>query len=402
MNDVAVSVSHVSKDFKLPHERRNSLKEHALSFHKQTFEKFHALSDIDFEVQRGEFFGIVGRNGSGKSTLLKIIGGIYQPTEGTVKVNGTLTPFIELGIGFNPELTGRDNVFLNGAILGLTKKEVTQKYDEIVAFAELENFMDQKLKNYSSGMQVRLAFSIAMQAHNDILLIDEVLAVGDERFQRKCLNIFDTMKKDKTKTIIFVSHDMQTVQQFCDRAVVIHDSRIHYIGSAQRAAMEYKKLNFPDMVQASQTDSSSLARKDQRQGSGKVRITKFDIKDETGKSDGIISFGQPFSIDFSYQADQDLQDLIFGFGLKEKKGESVYGPNTKESRLNIDVLKGKGKISLRVENNVFSPGFYTIDAGFFNDTQTVCHDYISVKDAINFVGIERHGYVYVEPKWTIS
>ena len=256
--DVAVSISHVSKNFKLPHERLNSLKEHALSFKKQTYESFHALKDIDVEVKKGEFFGIVGRNGSGKSTLLKIIGGIYQPTSGSVAVNGTLTPFIELGIGFNPELTGRDNVFLNGAILGLTKKEVLRKYDEIVEFAELEKFMDQKLKNYSSGMQVRLAFSIAMQAHNDILLIDEVLAVGDERFQRKCLNIFDQMKKDQSKTIIFVSHDMQTVQQFCDRVLVIHDSKVQYIGVAERAAIEYKKLNFPDMVEVSQTDSTKL------------------------------------------------------------------------------------------------------------------------------------------------
>lgn len=400
--DIALSVNSLSKDFKLPHERQNSLKEWVLHFHKPTYEKLHALHDIDFEVKKGEFFGIVGRNGSGKSTLLKIIGGIYQPTKGSITVNGTLTPFIELGIGFNPELTGRENVFLNGAILGLTRKEVTKLYDEIVEFAELEKFMDQKLKNYSSGMQVRLAFSIAIQAHNDILLIDEVLAVGDERFQRKCLDVFETMKLDKSKTIIFVSHDMQTIQQFCDRVVVIHDSRVKYLGAPERAAVEYKKLNFPDMGEGAKVDKSDASRKDQRPGTGKVRITDVDIRDHEGKSDRIITFGQPFRVDFSYDAKEDMEDLVLGFGLKNKMGQSVYGPNTKESRQKVNLKKGKGKLSLKVNDNIFSPGFYTIDVGFFNNTQTVCYDYISLKDAVTFVGIERHGYVYVEPEWTIS
>lgn len=403
-NDIAVSVSHVSKDFRLPHERRNSLKEHALSFKKQTFEKFHALHDIDFDIKQGEFFGIVGRNGSGKSTLLKIIGGIYQPTSGSVTVNGTLTPFIELGIGFNAELTGRDNVFLNGAILGLTRKEIIQKYDEIVAFAELEKFMDQKLKNYSSGMQVRLAFSIAMQAHNNILLIDEVLAVGDERFQQKCLSIFNNMKKDKTKTIIFVSHDMQTVQRFCDRAVVIHDSNIIYSGSAQQAAIEYKRLNFPDMVEPSNsTSATGMGLNDKRAGSGIVRITDCIIRDAEGKRQNIIKSGESFSVQMHYDAKEPASKLVFGIAIKDAKSDSIiYGPNTQESDIFIDAKQGKGSVTLSVSNNIISPGVYNIEAGFFNESQTVGHDYVKLENAITFVGTERHGYVYVEPKWAIS
>lgn len=241
-NDIALSIEHLSKDFKLPHERKSSLKESALSFKKQSYDKLHALRDVSFEVKRGEFFGIVGRNGSGKSTLLKLVGGIYQPTSGRIYVNGTLTPFIELGIGFNPELTGRENVFLNGAILGLTRKEVEAKYNEIVDFAELHKFMDQKLKNYSSGMQVRLAFSIAIQAHNDILLIDEVLAVGDTNFQRKCYQIFKDVKK-QGKTVIFVTHDMGAVQEFCDRALMIQDSEIVMIGKPRDIALRYQLAN---------------------------------------------------------------------------------------------------------------------------------------------------------------
>lgn len=401
-DDIALSVDGVYKDFLLPHERKNSLKEHVLRFGKGSFETQHALDDISFQVKRGEFFGIVGRNGSGKSTLLKIIGGIYQPTKGKVTINGTLTPFIELGIGFNPELTGRENVYLNGAILGLTRSETESKYDEIVHFAELERFMDQKLKNYSSGMQVRLAFSIAMQAHNDILLIDEVLAVGDERFQRKSMDVFERIKKEHNKTVIFVSHDMQAVQQFCDRALVLHDSKVMYLGDSAKAALKYKKLNFPDLVQDTNTRLEDIEQQQGRPGTGKVRIDKFDVTDADGRSEPIISFGKPFIIKFYYTANEDVKDAVFGMAFKTKKGDSIFGPNTKESHVSLNIRKGKGAIELHVNNNVIAPGAYMLDAGIFDDSQTICHDYISIENAITFVGAERHGYVYLEPKWVIT
>ena len=210
-NDIAISVKNVSKNFALPHEKADSVKSvfvNPFNKNRRKFEVQHALSDISFDIPKGEFFGIVGRNGSGKSTLLKIIAGIYVPNSGSVTVNGRLVPFIELGVGFNPELTGRENVYLNGALMGFSEKEVNRKYEAIVDFAEIERFMDQKLKNYSSGMQVRLAFSVAtILADSEVLLIDEVLAVGDADFQRKCFEYFKKLKKDK-KTVIFVSHDM--------------------------------------------------------------------------------------------------------------------------------------------------------------------------------------------------
>ena len=236
-----ISVNNVSKNFKLPHDRKNSLKQHFVGLFKgkSNYEKFEALKDINFTVNEGDFFGIVGRNGSGKSTLLKIISGIYQPSSGSVKINGTLTPFIELGIGFNPELTGRENVYLNGSILGLTKKEINELYDEIVKFAELERFMDQKLKNYSSGMQVRLAFSIAIRAQNDILLLDEVLAVGDINFQKKCFNYFQKLKSEK-KTVIFVSHDMGAVQRFCNKGIFINNSETVFCGDIEEVSRLYR------------------------------------------------------------------------------------------------------------------------------------------------------------------
>lgn len=203
---------------------------------------YAALKDISFEIKKGEFFGIVGRNGSGKSTLLKIIAGIYTPSLGAVQVRGSLTPFIELGVGFNPELSGRDNVFLNGALLGFTRKQVEVMYEDIVEFAELKEFMNMKLKNYSSGMQVRLAFSVAIRAESDILLIDEVLAVGDSAFQKKCFDYFEKLKQDK-KTVILVTHDMASVERFCDKVLVIDKSKMIGLFETQEGSITYKNIN---------------------------------------------------------------------------------------------------------------------------------------------------------------
>jgi ABC-2 type transport system ATP-binding protein len=239
-DDVVISVNNVSKTFKLPHEKNTSVKSALINSirQKRIYEEQQALKGISFEVKKGEFFGIVGRNGSGKSTLLKIIASIYQPTQGTLEVSGKLVPFIELGVGFNPELTGRENVYLNGALLGFSEKEVSSMYKDIVEFAELGKFMDQKLKNYSSGMQVRLAFSMAIRSEADILLIDEVLAVGDASFQRKCFEYFKDLKANR-KTVIFVTHDMSAVREFCDRAMLINNSENVLIGDPQEVAKEY-------------------------------------------------------------------------------------------------------------------------------------------------------------------
>lgn len=245
MDDFAIRVQHVSKDFHYTSGRAGTIKSLLTSTFKNSEvakkDVQHALSDVSFDIKKGEFFGIVGRNGSGKSTLLKMIAGIYQPNSGKIHVSGKLVPFIELGVGFNPELTGRENVYLNGALLGFSRKEIEAQYDEIVEFAELEKFMDQQLKNYSSGMQVRLAFSMAVRAKADVLLIDEVLAVGDADFQRKCFNYFKQLKKSKT-TVIFISHDMSMVREYCDRVALINDSKLKSIGNPDSISQEYAEL----------------------------------------------------------------------------------------------------------------------------------------------------------------
>lgn len=244
-NDIALKVEHVAKSFRLPTEQASGIKQAIINWTKgiKGYKIQQVLRDISFEVKQGDFFGIVGRNGSGKSTLLKLISGIYVPDKGNIAVNGKLVPFIELGVGFNPELTGRENVYLNGALLGFSHDEIDVMYDDIVHFAELEEFMDQKLKNYSSGMQVRLAFSVAIKAQGDILVLDEVLAVGDEAFQRKCNDFFTEIKKDPTKTVILVTHSMDSVKKYCNKAILIKDGEIVVSGNKDDVADRYTLEN---------------------------------------------------------------------------------------------------------------------------------------------------------------
>jgi len=237
-----ITVSHLSKTFKLPTERSFGLKQ--VIFNRlrgiKGYTEQQVLNDVSFKVYDGEFLGIVGRNGSGKSTLLKLLSKIYTPTKGKIEIDGSLVPFIELGVGFNPELTGRENVYLNGAMLGFSNQEMDAMYDDIVNFAELPEFMDQKLKNYSSGMQVRLAFSIAIRARGDILILDEILAVGDAAFQEKCNQYFASL--DKSQTVILVTHSMENVREFCDRAILIDQGKIVEEGDPEVVADAYLKL----------------------------------------------------------------------------------------------------------------------------------------------------------------
>ena len=239
----AISVRHLSKSFRLPTEQAFGLKQAIFNRLRgiKGYKDQQVLKGLNLEVKKGEFLGIVGRNGSGKSTLLKILAGVYYPEHGEVTINGQLVPFIELGVGFNPELTGRENVYMNGALLGFSNTEMDAMYDDIWDFAELKDFQDQKLKNYSSGMQVRLAFSIAIRARGDILLLDEVLAVGDAAFQQKCNDYFAALK-DKSQTVVLVTHSMENVRKFCDRAILIEKGKILMDGAPDKVADRYTEL----------------------------------------------------------------------------------------------------------------------------------------------------------------
>jgi lipopolysaccharide transport system ATP-binding protein len=234
-----IEATGVTKTFILPHERRDTLKENVVNvFRKRTYEKFNALEDVDLSVEKGEFLGIVGKNGSGKSTLLKILAGIYRPTRGRLKVYGDVAPFLELGVGFQDDLTARENIFINATLLGMDRKSIKKKFAEIVGFAEIENFLDLKIKNFSSGMRARLAFSRAKEADADIYLCDEILAVGDEQFQAKCVKVFEDWK-DMGKTILRVSHAPQIIADFCTRAVLLENGRVKGVGSPAEILDKY-------------------------------------------------------------------------------------------------------------------------------------------------------------------
>lgn len=271
---IAVKVDHVSKYFKLPTEATNSLRTALVNRFKgiKGYKEQHVLNDISFEVEKGDFFGILGRNGSGKSTLLKIISEIYVPEKGSVTIDGKLVSFIELGVGFNPELTGRENVYMNGAMLGFSTAEIDAMYDDIVDFAELHDFMNQKLKNYSSGMQVRLAFSVAIKAQGDILILDEVLAVGDEAFQRKCNDYFQERKKSG-KTTILVTHDMGAVKKYCNKAVLIENGLVKALGSPENVANQYSFDNTAPLQQGGEVGGAD--KPDQKE---QVLVENFQLQ----------------------------------------------------------------------------------------------------------------------------
>lgn len=358
--EVAVKVENISKVFKLPHEKQASLKSSFINFRprKKTYELQQALKDISFEIKEGEFFGIVGRNGSGKSTMLKLLAGIYTPTAGRLRVRGSLTPFIELGVGFNPELTGRENVFLNGALLGFSRKEMQAMYDGIVQFAELERFMDQKLKNYSSGMEVRLAFSIAIKVSSDILLLDEVLAVGDAAFQKKCFDYFRKLKKDK-KTVVFISHDMNAVREYCDRAILIEKGGILKSGPADKVAQEYTKL-FLNNVPVAAGDSKN------RWGNGGARIKSVSVSRKAGKI--IVAVKSQFK--------QAAKNPVFGIHIKNPMGIKIFESNTKWERLDLGELKAGQKMVVKWEiADIFTNGIQTVTAALSNQDGTDYFDW---------------------------
>jgi ABC-2 type transport system ATP-binding protein len=347
-----ISVNHVSKNFVLPHEKSNTMKTAFLRSLKRTegtAEVQHALRDISLDIHEGEFFGIVGRNGSGKSTLLKILAGIYQPNSGSISVTGRLVPFIELGVGFNGELTGRENVYLNGALLGFSQKEVDGLYEDIVGFAELEQFMDQKLKNYSSGMQVRLAFSLATRVSADILLVDEVLAVGDADFQRKCFDYFKQLKKSGT-TVVFVTHDMDAVREYCDRAILVNETEIAAEGTADEIAAAYIKL-FNDI----DTEEKTQANNSKRWGDNTIHYDKPKTTLVGGE------FGQ-VKVSVVVHILADLEAPIFGFSVSDAAGVGILGTNTRIKQQRLTSVKSGETIELEWEfNNLLADGLYTVD-----------------------------------------
>jgi ABC-2 type transport system ATP-binding protein len=346
---VVIEARGIGKRFRIPQHRVDTFKERALHpFTRDEHRELQALRDISFDVHRGEFFGIVGRNGSGKSTLLKIMASIYRADAGRVRMAGRLAPFIELGVGFNPELTSRENVVLNGVMMGLSRHEARRRLDEVLDFAELREFADLKLKNYSSGMMVRLAFAVMVEADADIMLVDEVLAVGDAAFAQKCMDVFRE-KRTAGRTIVLVTHDMATVQGLCDRAMLIHDGELRYLGDPEETALRYYRLNFagPGADVAGVPDVN-------------VRVVGAWLENPLGERVENVEQGEPIGLHVEFEARHELVAPVFGFYVLDADGDAVFGFNRTLDGEDDRVAAGRRvRVTGTIENRLL-PGRYAI------------------------------------------
>ncbi|MGD8537110.1 MAG: ABC transporter ATP-binding protein [Candidatus Aminicenantes bacterium] len=327
-----------------------------------------ALDNVSFQVEKGTTFGVIGENGSGKSTLLKVITGIAKPTSGSVSVDGKVSALIELGAGFHPEISGRENIFINGIMLGLSKKEITEKFDDIVRFAELEEFIDAPVKTYSSGMHMRLGFSVAINVNPDILLIDEVLAVGDASFVPKCLDRIDDFRRRK-KTILFVSHDLSTVEKICDRVVWLKHGKIQTMGEPKRVVDAYlqdvaekQEEEFERRQQEVEVEESfAEERRENRWGKREIEIKKVRLKDLDGTEKHVYSPDEGMIIEMDVMAYSRIEDFVFGIGIYNPKGISCYGTNTHLEEFIPQIIEGEGRVSFRIERLGLINGTYYLD-----------------------------------------
>jgi lipopolysaccharide transport system ATP-binding protein len=362
----ALQVEHLWKTFQIPHERRTTLFENLASLMRpNTYETFTVLKDVNFEVEKGECIGIIGDNGSGKSTLLKIIANILRPTKGTVSVKGKLTPFLELGVGFQPELTVRENVGVYATVMGLSRKEIKGSTDEVIEFAGLRKFEDTKLKNLSSGMQVRLAFSTAIQTDPDVLLVDEVLAVGDMEFQQKCFDVFNKYRKEGV-TILFVSHDLGAVRRFCDRTLLLGESEQRAFGETENILDEYvygakEDAESPKGQSAERADpEQEKSQTITRWGDSTVEIAKVQLLDKFGHEGWRFNSFDPMRIRIHYRAHSKVLDPVFGIALYAEDGHHLYGTNTELKDIIIDHIEKEGYIDLEIERITMLSGKFLL------------------------------------------
>lgn len=392
-----IKVQGLHKQFKRQNESKN-VKEIAIHLFQYLRNRrkhhgkkaFVALDDVNFEVKRGEFFGIVGRNGSGKSTLLKILAGVYVPSRGEVSVNGSLTPFIELGVGFNPELSGKDNVYLNAALLGFNRKETRAMYDDIVEFSELSDFMDEKLRNYSSGMQVRLAFSIAIKAKSEILLIDEVLAVGDTAFQHKCINYFKKVKREG-RTVVFVTHDMSSVERFCDRVLVIDKSKQLGVFTAKKATKLYQQLNAESELSTKQSGGDDVSAGEQPSASSSRLADGFirSIKIVDGKKPVVC--GEPLRVTITLdgkKASSLIKDGLVALSFYDGSNGFVASLDSDKYRCSA----GTKSIEVVVPHSPFVSGTYTMYGSIYQrDKQGEYKVVDAFDDGVRFAAVPPGG-----------
>jgi len=389
----AVTVEGVSKRFRVYHERNQSLKAAIMRGRRSVHEDFWALTDVGFEIPTATTFGLVGDNGSGKSTLLKCIAGILSPDAGTISASGRMAALLEVGSGFHPELSGRDNVYLNGSILGMTRKEIDRKFDGIVDFSGVENFIDQPVKNYSSGMYVRLGFSVAINVDPEILLVDEVLAVGDAAFQEKCAEKFTEFSREG-RTVVVVSHSMYSLRNMCDQVAWLDHGRLMETGDAKPVLERY--------LDSTRTDIRAGEHGEVRWGSGEAVVNGVDIL-----SGGVVvekvRTGDKVSIRINYTAKERILNPVFGLAIESHDGVYLWANNTRDVHYPIDSIEGPGSIECLIPNLALQPGSFQVHASVVDSSTTHVFDYLrdAARLSVDFGSpVESGGYLALDGRWS--
>jgi ABC-2 type transport system ATP-binding protein len=395
MSGAAVEVDAVSKRFRLYHERNQSLKAAFMRGRRAKFDEFWALQDVSLQIPTGLTYGLIGHNGSGKSTLLKCMAGILVPDKGTLVTRGKVSALLELGAGFHPELSGRDNVYLNGSILGMTKKQIAGQFDEIVHFAGLEQFIDTPVKNYSSGMYVRLGFSVAINVDPEVLMVDEVLAVGDEAFQRKCMEKFKQFRVEG-RTVVIVSHALGTMRTMCDEVAWLDHGRLVGVGKPSELVDEYVGASHEDRVEESGSG--------RRWGSGELQVTEVELLG-AGRPATRVATGEQVTFRLHYRATQTIEDPVFGIALHTLEGQHVTGPNTRDVDLATGAVSGEGHVDLTVPRLMLTPGTYELTVAAYD--RSLVHAYDHREKVVRFDVMpgdpkDQFGIVSLGGSWSLA
>jgi ABC-type polysaccharide/polyol phosphate transport system ATPase subunit len=367
----AIQFDGVSKKFILHHERARSFQELVVGLFRRnnrSREEFWALRDVSFAVEQGETVGIIGPNGAGKSTLLKLAARVIEPTSGRIAVRGRIGALLELGAGFHPDLTGRENIYLNGSILGLSRAEIRRRLDDIIGFAELERFIDVPVKHYSSGMFVRLGFSVAVHTDPEILLVDEVLAVGDQAFQRKCLERIDDLRRQGV-TVLFVSHSADAVRALCNRAIWLHEGRVVADDAAEAVVRRYLEHSWGRQTVAQPGGD------ERRWGTGRIRIIRVRLLDGEGRERQQFRTGEPLVVEMHYRAEERVERPVFGLAIHRSDGIHITGPNTQFAGLDIPAVEGEGIVTYAIPALPLLEGLYYISVSTHNWEDTEMYDY---------------------------
>jgi ABC-2 type transport system ATP-binding protein len=391
---IAISVDHVSKKFRIYHEKNQYLKSALLSGKRARYEDFWAVNDVSFEVQTGSTFGIIGSNGSGKSTLLKCIAGILHPEKGSITTQGRTAALLELGSGFHPDLSGRENVFLNGALLGLTRGELERKFDEIVDFAGLEEFIDTPVKNYSSGMAVRLGFAIAINVDPDILIIDEVLAVGDASFQQKCYQKIESFRRDG-KTILFVSHGLGDVTTLCSQVLWMEKGRAKAIGRSIDLVSDYLGASHNTVHKTNETSG-------ERWGNNEYTVESVDILDPNGAATDVVHTGKPMTVRIHYKKNADVSDVIAGLRISHLHGTQVFATNSRRRVTPLGAFGETGYVDLQIPRVPMLAGTFQVSVDLSDPSELYTYDHwgqcvtFDVLQDLN----QDEGLVTIDSQWS--